>query len=114
VPPSEILDFLNSSDIVLRVVFVKLDGVSDSYAMKIRVELVNGWLLDCWEHKTPKLRRYSFHVFQGRELIVRWDNTPHYPTLGGFPHHKHNGKKVVESENMTVEKVLKELKLMMK
>jgi hypothetical protein len=41
VPPSEILDFLNSSDVVLRVVFVKLDGVSDSYAMKIRVELQN-------------------------------------------------------------------------
>jgi hypothetical protein len=49
VPPNEILDVLKNSDIVNRVVFVKLDGVSNSYAMKIRVELTNGWLLDCWE-----------------------------------------------------------------
>ncbi len=79
--------------------------------MKIRVELTNGWLLDCWEHKTPKLRRYSFHVFDGGQFIVRWDNTPHYPGIKGFPHHKHEGKNVVESENITVEKVLKELSL---
>jgi hypothetical protein len=114
VPPKEILDALSTSKIVVRVVFVRLDGVSDLYAVKIRVELANGWLLDCWEHKTPKLRRYSFHVFEGRKFIVRWDNTPHYPDLKGFPHHKHEGKKVIESGNMTVEKVLKELKTIMK
>ncbi len=113
-PPNEILGVLRTNEIVKRVVFVKLDGVSDSYAVKIRVELANGWLLDCWEHKTTKLRRYSFHVFDGRQFIVRWDNTPHYPDLKGFPHHKHEGKKVIESKNMTIEKVLKELKLIMK
>jgi hypothetical protein len=114
VPPNDILDTLRSSEIIDKIVFVKVDGVSDSYALKIRVELTNGWLMDCWEHKTSKLRRYSFHVFYGRQFIVRWDNTPHYPALKGFPYHKHDGKKVVESENMTVEKVLEELKLLMK
>ena len=52
-PPNEVLDVLRTSEIVDRIVFVRLDGVSDSYAVKIRVELTNGWLLDCWEHKTP-------------------------------------------------------------
>lgn len=113
-PPNDILSTLRSSEIVAKIVFVKVDGVSDSYALKIRVELANGWLMDCWEHKTPELRRYSFHVFFARQFIVRWDNTPHYPALNGFPNHKHEGKKVVESEIMTVEKVLEELKLMMK
>jgi hypothetical protein len=47
VPPKEVLDVLRTSEIVHRVVFVRLDGVSDSYAVKIRVELANGWLLDC-------------------------------------------------------------------
>jgi hypothetical protein len=25
-------------------------------------------------------------------LIKRWDNTPHFPDLDGFPHHVHDGK----------------------
>ena len=62
-PLNDILDVLRTSKIVNRIVFTKFDGVSDSYAVKIRVELSSGWLLDCWEHKTPKIRRYSFHVF---------------------------------------------------
>jgi hypothetical protein len=114
VPPNDILDILRSSKIVNKVLFVNFDGVYDSYTLKIRVELTNGWLMDCWEHKTPKLRRCSFHVFQGNKAIVRWDNTPHYPKLKGFPHHKHEGSKVVESESMTIEKVLEQLKLIMK
>ena len=42
-------------------------------------------------------------------MIVRWDNTPHYPELEGFPCHKHEGKQVVGSKNMIIEEVLEEL-----
>jgi hypothetical protein len=45
-------------------------------------------------------------------MIARWDNTPHYPALKGFPNHKHEGNNVVESENMSIRKVLSELKKM--
>jgi hypothetical protein len=109
VPPKDILEALNNSEIVRKVISVKVDGVADFYVLKIRAELKNGWLMDCWEHKTPKFRRYSFHVFLGRDFIVRWDNTPHYPELKGFPHHKHVDKKVVESPDMTIREVLKEI-----
>jgi hypothetical protein len=112
VPLDEILDALRTSRIVRRVVFTRFDGVSNSYSLKVRVELANGWLLDCWEHKTPKIRRYSFHVFSDDKMIVRWDNTPHYPNLGGFPHHKHEGIKVSESGDMNIGGVLEELKKM--
>lgn len=109
---NDFLDALGTSKIVIRVVFTKFDGVSDSYALKVRAELANGWLMDCWEHRNSKVRRYSFHVFHGREMIVRWDNTPHYPELKGFPCHKHEGKHVVESKNMTISEVLEDLKKM--
>jgi len=35
---------------------------------------------------------YSYH-WTGQEghLIRRWDNTPHFPGLPGFPHHVHDG-----------------------
>jgi hypothetical protein len=79
----------------------------------VRAELVNGWLLDYWEHKTSKLRRYSFHVFNKEQMIVRWDNTPHYPNLEGFPHHKHEGKTVIGSDEMTINGVLEQLEKLM-
>jgi hypothetical protein len=31
-------------------------------------------------------------------------------TSKGFPHHKHEGNNIAESENMTISKVLEELK----
>ncbi len=72
-PLNDTLTLLKESKIVKRIVSSKFDGVADSYIFKVRTELVNGWLLDYWEHKAPRLRRYSFHVFFNRQMIVRWD-----------------------------------------
>ena len=77
------------------------------------MDLVNGWRMDYWEHITPRRRRYSFQVLQGNQAIVRWDNAPHYRHLSTFPHHKHVGEGVEDSEEMDVSKVLIELEGMM-
>jgi len=55
-------------------------------------------------------RKYAYH-WQDRKgnLIIRWDNSPHYPELKTFPHHKHVGEKVIESTETTLEKVLEEI-----
>jgi hypothetical protein len=35
---------------------------------------------------------YSYHwADTDGNLIRRWDNTPHFPDLPGFPHHIHDG-----------------------
>jgi hypothetical protein len=35
---------------------------------------------------------YSYHwVDANNQLIKRWDNTPHFPDLPGFPDHIHDG-----------------------
>lgn len=35
---------------------------------------------------------YSYHwTDKNRNLIRRWDNALHYPTLDNYPHHVHNG-----------------------
>jgi hypothetical protein len=35
---------------------------------------------------------YSYHWADAEnKLICRWDNTPHFPDLPGFPHHIHDG-----------------------
>jgi hypothetical protein len=42
------------------------------------------------------------------ELIRRWDNTPHYPQLAGYPHHIHDGSadRVLPGEPVNVFEVL--------
>jgi len=110
--PLRILEALRKSEIVKEIVSVSFDGIGNYYRLKIRVRLRNDWLMDLWEHKTPELRRYSYHVFSGRKLIVRWDNAPHFKNMSTFPDHKHINKRVEESKEMTVESVLNELKKM--
>jgi len=55
-------------------------------------------------------RKYVYH-WQDRKgnLIIRWDNSPHYPELKTFPHHKHVGEKILESTETTLEEVLEEI-----
>lgn len=42
-------------------------------------------------------------------MRIRWDNSPHHSHLGTFPDHKHIPQ-LVESEEMSLEDVLKEIK----
>lgn len=107
--PLKILQTLRKSEIIKEIISVSFDGIGNYYRLKIRVRLRNNWLMDIWEHKTPKLRRYSYHIFSGKKLIVRWDNAPHFKNLSTFPHHKHTKTKVEESKEMTIKSVLKEL-----
>ncbi len=76
--------------------------------------MINNWLMDIWEHRTPELRRYSYHVFFDKRLIIRWDNASHFKNISTIPHHKHVNKGVEESKEMTVESVLNEIKKMIR
>jgi len=82
--PLSVLDKLKSSDLVKEVISVNFDGIGGNYRLKIRVELKNNWLMDIFEHKTSKIRRYSFHVFADNKMMIRWDNAPHYPDVKTF------------------------------
>jgi len=56
-----------------------------------------------------EVQTYSFHWADARgQLIKRWDNTPHFPELDGFPHHVHDGKtgQVYPSTPMNLFRVL--------
>ena len=39
-------------------------------------------------------------------MIIRWDNSPHYPEHLTFPHHKHMNDQVSESKEITLKDVL--------
>jgi hypothetical protein len=111
VPVSDI-NTLRNSKLVKKIVQTQVDSTGHVYVLKARAELANGWILHYWEHGTGKVRRYSFQVLIGRRMVVRWDNAPHHREVESFPHHKHAGRTIEASKDMTVELVLAELKAM--
>jgi len=56
---------------------------------------------------------YSYHCADADgNLIVRWDNAPHFPNLTGFPHHRHVGAtgRAEPGEPMNIFKVLNDIR----
>ncbi len=107
-----ILKVLKRSKIVAKIISVDFDGAAGYSILKIRAELINGWQLQVWEHETPAARRYAYHVFDADAMVMRWDNAPHHRDISTFPHHKHMGEEIAESEEMQISDVLAELEKM--
>jgi hypothetical protein len=66
--------------------------------LRARLTLINGTRLEFSEYmqRSPTgeiaVITYSYHWADAdNQLIMRWDNTPHFPDLPGFPDHIHNG-----------------------
>jgi len=69
----------------------------DGY-LRARLELVDDSQLEFSEYmqRSPvgeiAVITYSYHwADAANQLITRWDNTPHFPDLPGFPDHTHDG-----------------------
>lgn len=54
--------------------------------------------------------RYAYH-YQNKsgEIIFRYDNTPHYPNILTYPHHKHVGSAVEPAQPPDLSEVLHEI-----
>lgn len=67
--------------------------------LRARLVLEDGSLLEfseyiqCLPDDQITVITYSYHWSDAEgHLIQRWDNTPHFPELPGFPHHIHSGR----------------------
>ena len=57
-----------------------------------------------------KVLTYSYHwATDENHLIKRWDNTPHFPDLPGFPHHIHEGETIIPGHPEDIFVVLDEV-----
>jgi hypothetical protein len=53
---------------------------------------------------------YRYHCQDGKNsLVFRYDNTPHFPDLVSFPHHKHLPRDVSACEKPGISDVLQEV-----
>ena len=86
---------------------------SDRVNLRIRLRFYNGHLLELNESITfegeVRHLRYRYH-FQDKEknLVFRYDNTPHFPNLKSFPHHKHLKDEVIATDKPPVVRVIRE------
>ena len=84
--------------------------------LRIRLRFENGALLEInealiIENGALKSLGYRYHLQRANnELLFRYDNTPHFPDLPSFPHHKHLRDAVVAASKPDLLDVLKEAK----
>ena len=85
--------------------------------LRIRVRFPSGYMLEFNEAvigESGHLRHlgYRYHFQDGQNnLVFRYDNTPHFPDLESFPHHKHLPDKVVGAKQPSILEVIEEIRL---
>ena len=84
--------------------------------LRIRIHFPGGYLLELndaaiVERGHIRHLGYRYHL-QDRQndLVFRYDNTPHFPEVKSFPHHKHLPNKVVSAEEPSIFKIIEEAK----
>ena len=82
--------------------------------LRIRVRFQSGHLLELneaviFESGHINHLSYRYHLQdQQNNLVFRYDNTPHFPDLDSFPHHKHLPDKVVSAKKISIMKAIEE------
>ncbi len=86
--------------------------------LRIRIRFLSGYLLELNESaivEAGHIRHlgYRYH-FQNIEnnLVFRYDDTPHFPEIDSFPHHKHLKDNVVAVDKPSILKVIEEARLL--
>lgn len=87
---------------------------ADRVNLRIRVRFRKGHMLELneaviGEAGRPRHIGYRYHFQDERnKLVFRYDNTPHFPGLENFPHHKHIPDKVTGVVEPSILKVIDE------
>ncbi|MCE7063674.1 DUF6516 family protein [Dyadobacter sp. CY326] len=104
----EIFKWLDDKSLVAAYTINDFRELSESYYLNLEIRFKDDSILYVKEFIEPTRRKYAFHWQKKTgELIVRWDNAPHFPQLSTFPHHKHFGNgSVEESTDISIEDVL--------
>ncbi len=105
----KILELLKKSKIIKKFEVVDFKHGKDFYYIKIKAMVIDGSILAIREYVSEQDFLYSYH-WQDSEgnLIMRWDNAPHFKNIKTYPHHRHltNGT-VLESYEVNLKDVLK-------
>jgi hypothetical protein len=116
-------DRLLSDALIATVDFVDRWQTDVNGYFRARFSFVNGQRMEFAEYVQRGNRgdlnvvTYAYQwMSSDNSLLCRWDNTPHFPHLPGFPFHRHNGSEnaVQPDEPRTIFSVLEEIIQLMK
>ena len=106
----EIISALRRSAIVHDVEVLELIDEDSIKLIKIKAILKENCVLYITELHTRDYQKYSYHCQKNDgDLIVRWDNKPHWPDISTYPHHKHENNQVIASYRVTIADVLHQI-----
>ncbi|MCP5106193.1 MAG: hypothetical protein GY950_22595 [bacterium] len=106
-----ILKRLKESGLFSNIDVLKLIDEESVKFLKVKADVYDGSILYITEIYTENYQKYSYHWQKPNgDLIMRWDNRPHWRHLKTFPHHKHVGTEVLPSHRISHEEVLTEMK----
>ncbi len=106
----KIVSTLKKSRIFSFIDVVELIDEESVKLIKVKAKVINETLLYITELSTTNYQKYSYHwQKENGELIMRWDNKPHWKNLKTFPHHKHIKGEVFSSQRANIDDVLKEI-----
>lgn len=111
----EIVVVLQESKLISSFDIIEMIDEDDVEMLKIVAYLHEGSMLYIHELRTKRSDKYSYH-WQDRDknLLIRWDNSPHHKNLANFPYHKHEKEDVLPSFRISIDDVLSEIESKLK
>lgn len=107
----EIISALKESNLFASIDVIELIDEESVKLIKIKATVLNGTALYITELHTPDYQKYSYHwQKENGELIIRWDNKPHWRNLKTFPHHRHEKERILPSYRIGIDDVIKMIK----
>lgn len=100
----------------IKLTSLKITVLTSGATFKANLHFYNNSSLVIFEElqvtglQTVERERYKFHYQAEHEtLVFRYDNSPHYPHVSTYPHHKHIGNQVVAANPPDLNEVLTEI-----
>ena len=89
---------------------------ADRINLRIRIRFQTGHMLEINESLIGEKSQiihlgYRYHFQDAKNnMIFRYDNTPHFPELDTYPHHKHLDDGVISFDQPSIVEVIEEAK----
>lgn len=102
-----IISALTNSDLFASIDVTDLVDEESVKLIKIKAKVLDETTLYITELHTKDYQKYSYHwQKENGEVIIRWDNKPHWRNLKTFPYHKHEKGKVLPSYRVGIDDVI--------
>jgi len=96
------------SDIIESVEDLEIAEKNLVSRLKVKLRLFDGsilWAREVWSK--GKMSAYSYYWLRSDETVIMgWDNAPHHKGVKTFPHHKHIGGAIEDSQERNMSDVL--------